>query len=121
MGKQVRANDTLAFPSVLTAATVANSATRLNVEDLEFLLSTKARRSDEKFIQHTYKGIFYTQPELEFLDDFWVGIREMESPFKRSVALAAILRPPSSASLEEASLSAIPPPTRTDAEISNSP
>ena len=26
MGKQVRANDTLAFPSVLTAATVANSA-----------------------------------------------------------------------------------------------
>ena len=92
MGKQVRANDTLAFPSVLTAATVANSATRLDAEDLEFLLSTKARRSDEKFIQHTYKGIFYTQPELEFLDDFWVGIREMESPFKRSVALAAILR-----------------------------
>jgi DNA adenine methylase/adenine-specific DNA-methyltransferase len=29
MGKQVRANDSLAFPSVLTAATVANSATLL--------------------------------------------------------------------------------------------
>lgn len=92
MGKQVRANDTLAFPSILTAATVANSATRLDAEDLEFFLSSKARRSDEKFIQRTYKGIFYTQPELEFLDDFWVGIREMESPFKRAVALAAILR-----------------------------
>lgn len=30
MGKQVRANDNLAFPSVLTATTVANSVTRLD-------------------------------------------------------------------------------------------
>jgi len=43
MGKQVRANDTLAFPSVLTAATVANTATRLTAEDLESLLNSKAR------------------------------------------------------------------------------
>jgi adenine-specific DNA-methyltransferase len=92
MGKQVRANDTLAFPSVLTAATVANTATRLNEEDLTFLLSSKARKSNERFIQRTFDGIFYTPPELAFLDDLWVGIREMDSPFKRSVALAAILR-----------------------------
>ncbi|MDP3850924.1 MAG: DNA adenine methylase [Luteolibacter sp.] len=92
MGKQVRANDTLAFPSVLTEATVSNTATHLNDEDLECLLSAKARRSDETFIRRTFEGIFYTPPELSFLDDFWAGIREMDSPFKRSVALAAILR-----------------------------
>jgi DNA adenine methylase/adenine-specific DNA-methyltransferase len=92
MGKQVRANDTLAFPSVLTAATVANTATRLTEDDLEFLLSAKARKSDETFIRRTFEGIFYTPPELSFLDDFWAGIREMDSPLKRSVALAAILR-----------------------------
>lgn len=92
MGKQVRANDTLAFPSVLTAATVANSATRLDQSDLDFLLVAKARKSEEKFIQQTFDGIFYTSHELKFLDDLWVGIRELESPFKRAVALAAILR-----------------------------
>lgn len=92
MGKQVRANDTLTFPSVLTAATVANTATQLTDEDLAVLLTSKARKSDERFIQRTFDGIFYTPPELTFLDDLWAGIREMNSPFKRSVALAAILR-----------------------------
>jgi len=92
MGKQVHSNDSLEFPSVLTSATVANSATRLRKDDLEFLLCTKARKSSEKFIQSTFDGIFYTLPELEFLDDLWVGIRQLESPFKRSVAIAAILR-----------------------------
>lgn len=92
MGKQVRANDTLAFPSVLTAATVANSATLLTAADLDFLLNSKSRGTDQKFIQRTFDGIFYTTKELQFLDDLWAGIRELESPFKRAVALAAILR-----------------------------
>lgn len=92
MGKQVRTNDTLAFPAVLTAATVANSATRLSDGDLEFLLTAKSRNSDEQFIRRTFEGIFYTPNELSFLDNLWAGIREMDSPFKRSIALAAILR-----------------------------
>lgn len=92
MGKQVRANDTLAFPSILTAATVANTATCLNEDDLELLLAARARKSDERFIRQTFEGIFYTPEELSFLDDLWTGIRRMESPLKRAVALAAILR-----------------------------
>lgn len=92
MGKQVRANDTLAFPSVLTSATVANSATCLNSTDLEFLLSSKARVQSERFIRRTYEGIFYTPDELSALDDLWSGIRQLESPFKRALAIAAMLR-----------------------------
>jgi adenine-specific DNA-methyltransferase len=92
MDKQVSANDALAFPSVLTAATLANSGTRLNESDIEFLLGCKAERDDEKFIQRTFSGIFYTPEELRFLDDLWVGIRQLESGLKRAVVLAAILR-----------------------------
>ncbi len=92
MGKQVRANDSLAFPAVLTAATVANNATRLDATDLKFLLASKARKPGECFIRRTFDGIFYTPAELSFLDDLWAGIREIDSPFKRAVALAAILR-----------------------------
>lgn len=92
MGKQVRANDVLHFPAVLSAATVANTATRLTTGDLEVLLHAKARKSDECFIRKTFEGIFYTREELSFLDDLWSGIRVMDSPFKRSLALAAILR-----------------------------
>jgi len=92
MGKQVRANDTLSFPSVLTSATVANNATRLNSADLEFLLSSKARLPSERFIRRTYEGIFYTPEELSSLDDLWSGIRQLESPFKRAMAMASLLR-----------------------------
>jgi len=92
MGKQVRANDTLAFPSVLTTATVANSATLLDDDDLKLLLGSSARKLDDQFIRRTFEGIFYTPPELSFLDDLWAGIRKMDSPLKRSLALAAILR-----------------------------
>lgn len=92
MGRQVHANDTLSFPSVLTSATVANSATLLNSADLEFLLSSKARLPSERFIRTTYEGIFYTPEELSILDDLWSGIRQLASPFKRALALAALLR-----------------------------
>lgn len=92
MGKQVRSNDALAFPGVLTAATVANNSTLLSAQDLAELLSAKSGNRDERFIRQTYEGIFYTPAELDFLDHLWSGIRQMESPFKRAVALAAILR-----------------------------
>jgi esterase/lipase superfamily enzyme len=71
MGKQVCANDTLHFPSVLTAATVANSATQLSAEDVDFLLSTKAKRSQDEFIQKTFEGIFYNMdpPYVPLADD----------------------------------------------------
>lgn len=92
MGKQVRTNDSLSFPTVLTAATVANSSTRLDSADLELLLSAKARKYDERFISRIFDGIFYTPAELAFLDDLWTGIRNMDSALKRSVAIAAILR-----------------------------
>lgn len=92
MGKQVHSNDVLSFPSVLTSATVANNATRLSTADLEFLLSSKARLESERFIRSTFEGIFYTPAELSFLDDLWAGIRQLDSPFKRAIALAALLR-----------------------------
>ena len=92
MDKQVRSNDALAFPSVLTAATIANNSTVLSAADLELLLSARSVGRDEQFIRRTFEGIFYTPDELTFLDDLWAGIRQMNSRTKRSVALAAILR-----------------------------
>ena len=92
MGKQVRSNDALAFPSVLTSATVANSATQLDAATIEFLLGSRAKKKEERFIETTFSGIFYTPPELKFLDDLWTGIRQIETPLQRHLALAAILR-----------------------------
>ncbi|TLD70627.1 DNA methyltransferase [Phragmitibacter flavus] len=92
MRKQVFSNDALAFPSVLSTATIANNTTHLTENDLEELLGAKARGKSEEFIRQTFQGIFYTNEELVFLDDLWAGIRCMDAPMKQSIAIAAILR-----------------------------
>jgi DNA adenine methylase/adenine-specific DNA-methyltransferase len=92
MGKQVRANDTLSFPSVLTSATVANNATHLDAADVEFLLTSRAALKSERFIRDTFDGIFYTPAELSSLDDLWAGIRQIDSHLKSAMAVAALLR-----------------------------
>jgi len=92
LGKTVHSNDSLIFPQVLTTATVANNATRLSEGDIDLLLAGKAAGKQQKFIQDTFANIFYTTDDLAFLDDIWSAIRNLRSPFKRALALAALLR-----------------------------
>lgn len=92
MGKQVHANDSLAFPSVLTSAIIANNATTLSGSDVDEILASQARAKSETFIQRTFDGIFYTPVDLKFLDDSCSGIRLLKSPSKRAIAIAALLR-----------------------------
>ena len=92
MGKQVHSNDSLAFPAVLSTAIVANNSTKITSNDLDCLLSSRARSLNDTFIQRTFDGIFYTPADLKFLDNVWHGIRQIASPSKRSIAIAALLR-----------------------------
>jgi len=92
MGKRTVSNDSLRFPSVLSKALVQNNATRLTDDDVAFLLESKAETEAETFIRRRFEGIFYTDGELAFLDDIWSGLRQLDSPTKQSVALAALLR-----------------------------
>lgn len=92
MGKRVITNDSLHFPYVLSQALIQNNATRLNGNDVDLLLSARAVSADEMVIQRTFADIFYTRDDLIFLDNLWAGLRELNSPTKRSLALAALLR-----------------------------
>lgn len=92
MGKKVINNDSLNFPCVLSAAIISNNSTILQPTDVDFLLSHKATKDFEKFIQITFHNIFYTHEDLSFLDNIWVGIRNLDSEVKRNIAIAALLR-----------------------------
>jgi DNA adenine methylase/adenine-specific DNA-methyltransferase len=92
MGKTVLSNDSLTFPSVLSRALIQNNATTLTSDDIEFLFASKASDLDSQFIQRTFKGIFFEDEDLVFLDNVWAGLREIGSPLKKSLALAALLR-----------------------------
>lgn len=92
MGKEVSTNDSLHFPAVLSRALIENNCVQITGEDLDFLFSFKVLKPTEKFIQTTFKDIFYTNEDLAFLDDIWVGLRVLDCEMKRSLVLAALLR-----------------------------
>ena len=92
MGKEVHANDSLEFPKVLTSATIANNSVQVTQADITELTSARATSPDERFIEKTFDGIFYTTDDLRFLDNIWCGIRSLASPAKKSIVIAALLR-----------------------------
>lgn len=90
MGVTVTANDHLHFAYHLANALVANPGRLLDAEDLEMLLHPHP--SPSSFIQDTFSGIFFTPEELHFLDNVWANLPAIADPFKRSVAIAAMVR-----------------------------
>lgn len=89
-GKQVITNDHLEYAYHLATATVANSSERLSDEEIRLLLQPNRRR--RRFIQRTFKGMYFSDDENMFLDNVSANIRLLESPVKQSMAVAALCR-----------------------------
>lgn len=90
MGKEVVANDFLAFAARISEATVENRAHRLSDRQVEKLLAPNVSRDD--FIERTFEGIFYESPDLRFLDNLWANLPSLPTRFHRALALAALVR-----------------------------
>lgn len=90
MGKEVHANDFLNFCTALARATVENAGTRLEVDDLNFLLSYDPHH--RHFIERTFAGIFFTPEDLRFLDQVWWNIAQLSDRYKQALAIGALVR-----------------------------
>jgi len=90
MGKEVTTNDFLNFASVLSKALVENPGEILRPQDLDYLLAKPAK--PERFIEETFRGIFFTPEDLCFLDEIWANLRKLRQPLRRAIALAALIR-----------------------------
>ncbi|HZF07424.1 MAG TPA: DNA adenine methylase [Thermoanaerobaculia bacterium] len=90
MGKEVTTNDFLNFASLLSTALVENSADGLRAEDMERLLTKPAKY--DRFIEETFQGIFFTPEDLRFLDQIWANLRRSRSPYRKALALSALIR-----------------------------
>ncbi|QEH32739.1 D12 class N6 adenine-specific DNA methyltransferase [Aquisphaera giovannonii] len=90
MGKSVVASDFLNFPTVLAAATVANSHARIDGATLEKLLS--ARPSGPRFIEETFAGIFFAPDDLRFLDRVAANLEDLDDAHLQALARSALIR-----------------------------
>ena len=88
-GKKVITNDFLAFSYITSKAIIENSSEQLNEDDIESLLRPN---KNNKFIQTTFKDIFYSEDENKFLDTVSQNIAELQNEYKSALAYSALVR-----------------------------
>jgi adenine-specific DNA-methyltransferase len=86
-GREVLANDHLAFAAAMTQALVANDGVLLGPEDVELLCSPN--RDDRDFIQRTFDGLYFPAADHAFLDAAWSHLDDMD-PTRRALAITAL-------------------------------
>lgn len=88
-GKRVITNDFMSFSYINSKAIIENSTEQLNNEDIKFLLK---KNKNNGFIQNTFRDIFFSEAENEFLDRVRQNISELDNQFKSALALSALVR-----------------------------
>jgi DNA adenine methylase len=89
-GKKVISNDFLRFSYHFSKALIENPSTKLDQRDLDILLHGNGKSG--RFISETFKGLYFTSKENEFLDSVRANVELLSNPYKKSLALAAISR-----------------------------
>lgn len=89
-GKRVITNDFLNFCYHFSKALIENNADTLSSSDIDFLLSPNP--SADRFISKTFEGLYYSKEGLIFLEQVRANIELIQSPIKKSLALAALTR-----------------------------
>jgi DNA adenine methylase/adenine-specific DNA-methyltransferase len=86
-GRDVLANDHLAFAAAMAQAVVANDDVVLTDEDVERLCSPN--RDGRDFIQRTFDGLYFPASDHAFLDAAWSHLDDMD-PTRRALAISAL-------------------------------
>ncbi|WP_231985773.1 DNA adenine methylase [Mycobacterium sp. E3247] len=87
-GFSVTSNDFLAFPGMITRATVANSSVKLTRADVDRICGPAA--DDRDFVQAKFDGLYFTREDRQFLDSAWSHI-DLLTGFKRDIAISALV------------------------------
>lgn len=87
-GFSVTSNDFLAFPGMISRATVANSSVKLTRADVDRICGPAA--DDRDFVQSKFDGLYFTAEDRAFLDSAWSHIDSLTG-FKRDIAISALV------------------------------
>src|SRR3954470_23660234 len=86
-GRDVLANDQLAFAATIAEAVVANDRERLDPGEVELICSPN--RDGRDFIARTFDGLYFPASDHAFLDAAWSHV-ELLGGAKRALALSAL-------------------------------
>lgn len=90
LGKKVIANDYMTMNSKMASALITNSKITLSDKDIEILLSKS--KDVDYFVSETYKDIYYTDSDNEFIDIVRSNIPKLKNEIKRDMAMSALIK-----------------------------
>ena len=90
MGKQVFSNDYMAMNSTLSKAMIENNTQTLTEKEIDQLFAPHPKV--DRFVQETYKGLYYTDEENAVIDLVRSNIKKLRNSHKRAIAMSALIR-----------------------------
>ena len=90
-GKKITYNDNLKFNSIIGKSIIENNTCKLSKNDIEFILTRHAGIKYPKFIQQTFKSMYYTDAENYWLDKVVTNINNLEYK-KKPIAYNALFQ-----------------------------
>ncbi len=91
-GKQVFYNDYLKSNYYIGICLIENNTTRLSEREVENLLTKDSHCDYRSFIVETFKNIYYTDEENQWLDIVVQNIQRMENLYKKALGYYAIFQ-----------------------------
>lgn len=91
-GKQVFYNDYLKSNYYIGVSLIENNTSRLSEHEVERLLTKDPKYDYRSFIAETFKDIYYTDEENQWLDLVVQNIERMENIYKKALAYYALFQ-----------------------------
>ena len=91
-GKEVTYNDILKYNYVIGLALIENRNVKLTDEDVNFILNSQSHIKYPSFIKDTFKDIYFTEEENEWLDMVIENINHLEDKYKKALALHCLFQ-----------------------------
>ncbi len=89
-GKQVTYNDVLRFNYYFGLALIENSLVRLGAQEVEWILQRHSDIVYPRFVQDTFRDIYFTEEENIWIDQTIANIRKLGDPYKFAIAFFAL-------------------------------
>lgn len=91
-GKQVTYNDILKFNWFIALALIKNNSIKLNHKDVDFLLTKHRDIKYPTFIYDTFKDIYFTDEENQWIDTVVTNIGQLSSLYKKALAYYSLFQ-----------------------------